>query len=246
MSLASRELLPYYMQTARWLDLADAIDAVFGVDLDLQQKMLKYIRYQFIENEATKAKAESGELIDNSMWDVPDRKTAAEQVELSGLRFYDTGFIDQLGFVNLFRNISTHWYSKGLYDFVDFIAFNLNAKVDVLNLWTQDYITFKPEKFMTAADVPVYKPGGTWFPTTHVRLRVDSDTFTAGGNDAILLAQLFFDLANYTLVLDSIEEYLNMWIGSETDLPNDDGTVSARIVGIANTLRDRFTITTAS
>ncbi len=245
MSLPSRELLPEYMKSQRWLDLADAIDAVFGTDFDLQQQMLKYLRYQFIESTETKKRVEENRLISFNSWDMPDRDTAAKQVELSGLRFYDTTFLTRNLYVNLFRNIGDFWYSKGLYDFIDFIGYSLNINLEMLNLWTQDYVTFIPEQDLTAAQIPIYQPNGTWYPTTHVRLRADATSFVAGISDVLLVGQLFLDLANYNLVLDAIEEFMKMWIGPQGATPDAEGRVTSDIVMIGNVVREKFTLTTA-
>ena len=125
MAMPSKELLPNYMKTERWTDLFDVVDEVFGDDHGLQSKLLKYVRHQFIPNDTTDEKSANGELIDFLEWDMPDRTTAALQTELDGLRLNDSTYIGNHGFVNLHRNIGTFWYSKGLYDFIDFIAYTL-------------------------------------------------------------------------------------------------------------------------
>jgi hypothetical protein len=244
MSIPSRELLPEYMKTDRWLQLADAIDEVFGIDLDLQAKMLKYLRYQFIESEAVKQKVADGVPINFSAWDMPDVVTAAEQVEVAGLRFYDSSYMTRNRFVSLYRNIGDYWYSKGKVDFVNFIGYVMNSKVEVINLWTQDYKTFVPEDELTYANSPVYN-FGTWYPTTHVRLRADGASFEAGTPNVIFLAQLFLDIANYTLVLDALEEYFDTWITTEGTTPTIEGQYPADIVALGLVLSTEYNILAA-
>lgn len=244
MKLPLRELLPGYLKTQRWLDLADAIDAVFGNEFGMQEKMLKYLRYQYIENENVTQRIAEERPVNFMLWDLPDRKTAAEQVELQGFRLYDSGYLNDLRFVSLSRNISDFWYSKGKADLVDFISFTMNSKVELFNLWTQDYIDFVAEDDLPTGYIPIYE-GGTWYPTTHVRLRVDSSTFTQGTQDVLLLARLFLDLANYTLVLHALEEYMKMWVAPVGATLNADDTVISPIVAVAMTRNDKFILTTA-
>ena len=239
--LPSRELLPDYMKTPRWLQLADAIDEVFQGDLELQAKMLKYIRYQFIESEQVKQKIDDGEMINFTSWDMPDVVTAAEQVQLAGLRFYDSSYVTRNKYSNLFRNIGDYWYDKGRADFVDFIGYAMNSRIQILNLWTQDYVTFKAEDDLAPSDIPVYA-GGAWYPTTHVRLRADAGSFEAGTQNIIFLAQIFLDIANYTLVLDALEQFYDMWLASNDAVPNAAGQIPANVVALGLMLKTDYFI----
>ena len=215
--LKTRDLLPNYMKVDRWLDLADSIDSVFGLDHGLQKKLLGYIRHQFIPNNYVDQKAADGLMIDYLEWDMPDRTTAALQTELDGLKLTDASYVGQYGFVNLHRNIGTFWYSKGLGDFVDFISFTLNTRIQMVNLWTEDYVNFLPEEdFRRSGNVPVYS-GGTWYPTSHVRLRFNSEELSLTYQE--LLVRLFYDISNFNLVLNAVEELNNMWIAESTASP---------------------------
>lgn len=226
----TRELLPYYMNAQRWIDLADAIDTVFGVEIKLQMRALEYIRHQFIINDELEAKVEDSKMIGVSDYDKPDTQTLALQSTTLGLTLSDSSYLDEEGFVNLTRNLGTHWFSKGLGDFVDFIAYVTNTDITMINTWTKDYITFVPEDLLSVDDVAVYYSGGEWYPTTHVRLRYIPSNVTLG--DASLLSKLFYDLSNYNLVLQALEEILNIYM---TDTPVDgSGVLPAKIVAIAH------------
>ena len=229
MAMPSKELLPNYMKTERWTDLFDVVDEVFGDDHGLQSKLLKYVRHQFIPNDTTDEKSANGELIDFLEWDMPDRTTAALQTELDGLRLNDSTYIGNHGFVNLHRNIGTFWYSKGLYDFIDFIAYTLNTPLEMVNLWTNDYKKFIAEsEFNKKPELVSIVSGGDWYPTTHVTLRFEAGTLSQTYME--LLLRLFYDISNYTLVLHTLEEYFNNWIAPQGATHLHDNSVPAQIV----------------
>lgn len=228
-TVPTRELLPNYLKAQRWLDLADAIDSVFGQEIKLQMRALAFIRHQFIMNTEVVEKAEASEMVDTTDYDQPDKQVAALQTSVLGLTLTDGSYLDEAGFVNLTRNLGSHWFSKGLKDFVDFIAYVTNTEISIISTWTKDYITFVPEDLPSAIGTPVYE-GGEWYPTTHVRIRYSSTSVTLG--DASLLAKLFYDLSNYNLVLQALEEVINIYM-TETSEPSS-GIIPAKIVAVAH------------
>lgn len=241
MGVPTRDLLPNYMRHQRWLDLADAIDAVFGAEIELQMKALQYIRHQFIDNDTVNERAADQLMVRSTDWDKLDRQTAALQTELLGLKLSDSTYVDQDAFTNLVRNLGTFWFSKGTRDFVDFIAFTLNARIELDALWTQDYETFVTKDEVPTGELPVWQ-GGLWYPTTHVRLSYDNSTL--GINNVILLARLFYDLSNYNLVLHAIAAYNNMYIAELGAVPHTNGLVTASIVALGNVMYETISIDT--
>lgn len=229
MNVPIRDLLPQYIKTQRWIDLADAIDAVFQNDLEMQTKGLEYIRHQYVTNANTDERAQQGRMIRFVDYDMPDRITAAMQTNILGLSIADSSFVGRDGFVNLTRNLGTFWFSKGLPDFVDFMGYVLNAHIEMINMWTQDYVHFVPEDIQGIGNT-VYENNGTWYPTTHVRLRFDTSTLPI--NNVPLLVRLFYDLANYNLVLQAVEEALFFYMGTQGKSPEPDGSVVLDVLAL--------------
>lgn len=238
--LPSKELLPDYMKHQRWMDLADAMDAVFGNSTGMQEKLLRYIRYHYIPNNETEQLTKDHKMIGFDKWDMADREVAAFQTELSGLRLNDASYVGNYGFVNLFRNVGNFWYRKGLYDFVDFIGFALNVPIEMVVLWTEDYDTFVPEdEFKQAKLIPI-DSGGTWYPTTHIRLRFEGNLMPL--NYQGMMLRLFYDISNYNLVLNALEELFNFWLGTD-GAQLADGSWSAQILQLGVVDYDYITIT---
>lgn len=226
----TRELFPQYLKTQRWLELADAIDKVFQDNIEPNIKGLEHIRHQYILNDEIQEKINNHQMIKFGDYDMLDRTTAAMQTNILGLSIADSSYVGRDGFVNITRNLGTFWFSKGLFDFIDFIGYALNAKLTMINMWTKDYVHFVPEDLVNGIGRPVYQEGGTWYPTTHVRLRFDPATLNI--NTLPLLARLFYDLANYNLVLQAVEEASYIYIAEQGAVPDSKGVVTAAIVAL--------------
>ena len=244
--MRTRDLLPDYAKDQRWLDMCDAIDEIFGGAFADQEKLLKYIRHAYIPNEVTEQKTAEGEMIAFADWDMPDRETAARQAELDGLRLMDTSYLSADDFTNFHRNTPSYWYSKGLFDFVDFIAYCINERLEMVNMWTSDYVSFIDEETYKAGERSgQYAPvnlGGTWFPTTHVRLRFYPDAWNVAFTDQVLISRLFLDISNLNLVLQAIEEYRSVWVAPEGATPNEDGSLTTNTLYTSAYLQDHYYI----
>ena len=207
-----RKLLwPPYMNADAWQDLADAVDVVFGNDVDSVQDALKYMRETYIAdttyNPATGAANSSAavaiqerNMMDASFFDNFDDTTERLRVNQLGLRVMDPSALDSGALQRLVRTIGAFWYAKGEHSFIDFISYILNTEVQMVNLWTHDYVTFYPQ-----GDSHIGTPkwnGGTWYPTTHVKLNTLS---LLDETDLRNLTLLFYDIANYNLILYAIE-----------------------------------------
>jgi alpha-tubulin suppressor-like RCC1 family protein len=103
-------------------------------------------------------------------------------------------------YLRIFRNLGHYWFSKGKGTFADFIGVCLNSLFEVTNMWTADYATFLEEGDVGIGTSIVN--GGTWYPTTHVMLNVISSRYASFPVE--LVTQLFYDFANYNLVLYGI------------------------------------------
>ncbi len=246
------DLLPHYMRDARWEDLCEAVDTILGDQFDSSEKLLKYIRHQYIPNDLVIEKSASGTMIRLEDWDIPDRKTAALQTELDGLRVMDASYLDAQSFAGFHRNLPSFWYSKGTFDFIDFIAYCINQKLEMIHLWTTDHQTFLDADTFKAGEssgayTAVYN-GGPWYPTTHVRLRFYPDSpmgMDVPFADQILMARLFYDVSNLNLVLQAIEEYRMYWIKGVFDVGSANGTVASRILHVGGIQYEHFYISEA-
>jgi hypothetical protein len=219
--MASRDLLPTYMHEPIWLDLADVIDELFDDELSGAQKCMQFIRYLYIPTDAVEQRVEDRLMIDSTMFDVPERTVAINQSNLLGLTISKPSGLSQFDFVNINRNVGLFWYSKGTFDFIDFLGYCLNAELSLVSMWTNDYVTFYPEgdPFLSTG-TPIWE-GGIWYPTTHVSITWDSGKFNVPLNNVV---SLFNDVSNYNLVLNDISTFIYMWMAPRgepfTQFPN--------------------------
>ncbi len=210
--MKTRDLLPNYLRSEDiWSDLADGIDHVFG-DINLSMKALQNLRNVFIMNETVGDKVERGEMVEFADFDYLDPQTTLNQISHLGLQVSQPSGLPDNIVRQLSRNIGGYWFSKGTSSFAEFLGFCLNAPVTVSNTWTQDYSSFFPEGDPVIG-TPVWENGGTWYPTTHVMLGIDTNSM----RDASLssFVNLFNDIANYNLVLQSIIFKVNLGAGDE-------------------------------
>lgn len=208
-------LWPPYMSADAWQDLADSVDTVFGTEVDAVQDALKWLRETYIgntnfnpkpgaTNTAVATAIKNRTMLDPSFFDNYDDSTERLRLNQLGLRVMDPSVLDSGSIQRLVRHVGAFWYGKGQASFIDFISYCLNTQVSMTNLWTQDYITFLPEGD-PGIGTPIWN-SGTWYPTTHVNL---TSLGTLTGTQLANLVVLFYDVANYNLVLHAVE--FNSW-----------------------------------
>lgn len=208
-----KTLLPPYMSAEAWQDLADVIDEVFGEQVDPFIDALKYLRETFIYDDRVidspdftphpvQASILNRDLIDASLFDTYDTITERLRLNQLGLRVLDPTVLDLPAVNRLVQNIGAFWYIKGTEQFLDFISFILNTDVKYYMLWTRDYVHFLKEN-NPAIGTPVWA-GGQWYPTTHIRLDISESNLAPGV--LVNFVRLFYDISNYNLVLESIEQ----------------------------------------
>lgn len=242
-----RSLLPPYMNHEAWLDLADVIDEVFGEMVDNNIEALRYLRELFIyderENERedfvihpVQEKINARAMVGPVSLDVYDTITDRIRLNQLGLRILDPTVMDNAALHRIVRHIGSFWYIKGVETFLDFISYMLNTTVEYFNLWTKDYVNFFKE-----GDPSIGTPkwnGGVWYPTTHIRIDISNSNLNQ--NQLVNFVRLYYDIANYNLVLESIETV--QWnfilpdsVGHDTYPTDGDNTVpvEAPIVALA-------------
>lgn len=198
MAVPRRALLPPYMQQPIWLELADAIDSLWGQSVEQQLNALGKMRDTWILNNNLEVDIQDRVLLDPAKYDNFDPTTEMLRLNLLGLPITSPNFVATEDLVRFNRHMGQHWYDKGLGDFIDFLGYCLNVKADMVNLWTEDYGTFVPEG---QQGTPVWD-AGTWYPTTHVQVTFDPGKYL--GFPVVAFLQLFYDVANYNLVIEKL------------------------------------------
>lgn len=221
--LSSGKLLPGYMvANSLWTDVAGAADKALN-DLAVPGiNNLGKLRDNWILKDSVLAddgKIAQYQLLNPAVdLDQFETEILIRQINQLGLFLRnDTGLTDN-DLQRIVRNVSQYWYDKGAFDFIDFLGFCLDCVLTMVNLWTTDYRVFYPEGD-AAIGTPVWL-GGTWYPTTHIRVSFDVVKFA--GVDESLLVKLFYALANYNLVLESINTSASYKVvGNPGDLTTD-------------------------
>jgi hypothetical protein len=209
------DLLPNYMGHQAWVDLMEAMEELFGTDVYGYTEALKYIRSRYIP--AAESAIAERRLLDDSEYAVYDLVTNRMRLNFLGFQLSDPSVVGATQLVQFTRNVGQYWFEKGQVNAADFLAYCLNAEVTVVQMWTQDYSTFVEK---AAAGPPVWE-GGAWYPTTHVRMRFDAAKFNSA--QVPVLVKLYYDIANYNIVLESVVTDVVTHILASQQMPGDEG-----------------------
>lgn len=221
--LPFRILWPPYMSiNPYFVDYTNAIDEVFDSMVTEKIEILGNIRNMWVGNPMMEQKVNLGQIVKWSDWSIPERNILIKQVNMLGMKLSKAGVVTDSGYLAIARFIGQYWLEKGKYTCIDFLNFCIGTQLEIQKLWTENYLEFLPEGDPLIG-TPIWE-GGTWYPTTHVSI-------VAHGGLQISPAELtgfFYDISNYNLVLQAINEYYTMYIGTG----NGDGTI-ADIVAVA-------------
>jgi len=109
-------------------------------------------------------------------WKMPinapqERSILIQNGNMLGFDFFNTTLTDE-DYRRLLEFISMYWAEGGTNNFVKFISFIKNIRLECLPLWSVDTAGDDYPELEIKQDsmVPVWK-GGTWYPTSHVELR---------------------------------------------------------------------------
>jgi hypothetical protein len=200
-------LLPPYMKDIQvWEDLIKIIDEVLGPNVDDPTVWVSQLRWLWIEASTAAAKIDKEEMLRIIDFEIPEKEIIIKQAKQLGFDFQDTDMITTTDYQRIVRNIALFWYSKGKPDFIDFLGFVLNSQMSIKNMWSTQgatwdtYGTMLPEGD-AGIGTPIWE-GGAWFPTTHVELVFDPFAFI--NPTFAKLTNLFYAIANYNLVLESV------------------------------------------
>lgn len=203
--LPIKVIVPSYMLVAPiFEDFFDAIDTVFDKRVYEKTNILGNLRNMWVINPETEQKILNGEMLDVEDWSLPEREIVGKQLNLLGLQLGESAslFSDK-DFIALCRFLGMYWFEKGMSSFMAFVNYSCRTHYTIVNLWTKDYEMFYPEGD-SRIGTPIWE-GGEWYPTTHVQF-----TTTDSETNILALALLFKEIANYNLVLDSINVEFNM------------------------------------
>ena len=221
--LPFKTILPAYIRnTDFFADFFDAADAVFDKRVYSAINALKNIRNMWFSNPELEQKILDGDkLLTLDDWTIPEQDTVVKQLNLLGLQLgRSAGLFTTQNYLAFCRFVGQYWFEKGTGNFMDFVNFCCGTQYEIINLWSKDYSQFY-EEGSAEIGTPVWE-GGEWFPTTHIRF-VSTDSYES---DINLLAVLFNEIANYNLVLDSIEQEYNFqppaWPPADGEEPSDE------------------------
>lgn len=206
--LPRRILLPPYLSFnpffSQWLDAADEL---FDQRVDAKIDIIKNLRNMWVSNPDLERKIQAQEMILQSDWSVPEQAIVLKQLNMLGLQLgTPTVMFDEYSFMNFCRFVGMYWMQKGTQTFMDFVNFCAGMQFTIKPCWTKDYKEFFVEGDERIDGKPIWE-GGEWYPTTHVQFQSINPKFT----DVKMLAQLFYELANYNLVLYSIDSLFNLY-----------------------------------
>lgn len=201
--LPFKTILPSYIKNTKFFsDFFDAIDETFDKHVYSKTFLLKNIRNMWLSNPQLEQKIiNSNELITLDDWTLPSNEIVVKQLNTLGLQLgKSASLFTNKDYTTFCRFIGQYWYEKGTGTFMDFVNFCCGADYTFINTWTKDYSKFYKEG-SSEIGTPVWE-GGEWYPTTHVRF-VSKNNYDA---DVHIIAILFNEIANYNLVLASIEQ----------------------------------------
>jgi len=198
-------LPPYLAMNEYFVEYSDAIDQVFGTNVDDKIKVIQNIRNMWVTNPILEQKVISHEMIDLEDWTRPERELLVKQVNLLGMRLKSAGVLGDDDYLLISRFVGQYWFGKGTQAFVEFINFCLNIDLRVHRLWSEDQNDDQYHNLTRDEEgipgLPIWE-GGTWFPTAHVELEA-----VGGLGDLTdeLLAEFFYEIANFNLVLNAVD-----------------------------------------
>lgn len=193
-------LWPSYMSHKVWKDFGDAVSTTFEGSVVPVHQVLKWLRTTHIPSADTTSATLAKQLIAFDQWSEYEQTINILRMNFLGLALSEPDVLRNEDITRLVQNAGTYWFEKGKKNFIDFLGYCLNINLDITSLWTEDYKTFLPAGD-SGIGQPIYE-GGTWYPTTHVRLTFDNSKFV--GTPVSKVVTLFYDVCPYNLVLESV------------------------------------------
>ena len=216
-------LAPYLATNPYFVEFTHMVDEVFDGSVTSSLDAYGNIRNMWVTNNALEEKIVRESMIDFSDWSVPDRSLLVKQVNMLGMKLSNSGVADSKAYVAISRFVGQYWFEKGRKAAIDFLNFCLRQDFRMVKLWTNDYVTFV-EDGSPQIGKTVWE-GGTWYPTTHVAIIVEGSL----NMSPQVLTVFFNDIANYNLVLHSIDQLFKSYI-TTTEMNTKCGIVALAVV----------------
>lgn len=234
-------LLPPYLKLSPYFEeFTDGIDHTFKTTIDEKIRVLENLRNMWVTNPSLEYKVVEQEILASEDWSMPERSLLAQQVNMLGMKLKTANVLPDDAYHRLTRFLGMYWFEKGTEKFIDFINFCTNSDIRIYRLWSENtfpgqYTNMTREVNGEPPGTPVWE-GGTWYPTSHVDLEVDSSSLR--NLDLETLTEFFYEIANYNLVLNTIEDH------EEMDIVPDHETEDTEIVAMAMYLQDNRIMST--
>lgn len=220
----SKLLPPYLLNNLYFKDFSDAIDKVWDEQVDQRIDVIKHLRKMWVTNPTVEAKIDRGELVDLEDWTRPERSLLVKQVNLLGMKLKSAGLLTDQNYLTVSRFLGLYWFGKGTENFIQFINFALILDLEVFNLWSEKQAgLYANEYYNLTREGPNGEPpgtpiweGGDWFPTTHVEITAHGGLSTI---DIETLTEFFYEIANYNLVLHSVDADYKMPVVPDVNTP---------------------------
>ena len=224
-------LPPYLAVNPYFVEYMDAIDDVFESTVDIPTEILGDLRNMWVSNPTLEATyIDEALMIPFSAWSQPERQLLVQQVNMLGMKLMNAGVLSNDSYQAIARWVGMYWFGKGTQSFINFMNYSLSSSLQVQSLWTEDYVNF-----VAAGDPSIGTPiweGGTLYPTSHVQIVVSGGTLQT--LDLTTLISFFYEIANYNLVLNSIDIEYSMWITSDPKLKHTEARVVAAGIWVDN------------
>lgn len=198
-------LPPYLALNDYYVDYTNSIDVVFGKLVDEKIDIISNLRNMWVQNHTTEVTAQANMIITSDQWSIPEREIVVKQVNMLGMKLQNAGVVTDDAYQQIARFVGMYWFGKGTEAFINFINYCLQSQLTVATMWTQDYKLFL-EEGNTGIGTPIWE-GGTWYPTTHVTIVANNGL---QGQDIRTITSFFYEIANYNLVLESIDQSFDM------------------------------------
>lgn len=232
-------LPPYLLLSPYFKEYSDAIDSVFGSSVDEKTRVLQNIRNMWVTNPKLEQDVLNQLLINFDKWSAPERALVVQQVNMLGMKLKSSGALSNEDYLRISRFLGQYWYEKGTYSFIEFINFCSNADLKVYKMWSQRpspedveasdslgyYNLTREDEQGNPPGTPMYE-GGDWFPTTHVEIENRNGKTNL---DVLTLAEFFYEIANYNLVLNAIDNARDMVV---TDTLGNNKTEIVAVAGV--------------
>jgi hypothetical protein len=223
-------LAPYLLSNPYFREYVDAIDEVFDRLIEAKIDALRDIRLMGTSTKRLEQKVENELLIDFTDWGGPERATVVSQVNLLGMKLETAGLISDSGYRTFARFLGSYWFEKGKASCIDFLNFCLKTQFILRNTWTADYKDFWAEGDPIIGATIYDDPPGPWYPTTHVQIIIPPVSTI----NPFTLTNLFYEIANYNLVLEIIVNFY------ESNIVSQDSDTDANIVCMAISANNIF------